>query len=335
MSENTTERQRIMSGIQPTGNLHLGRYFGAIQNWVRLQEDYDCYYCVVNYHAITMPYNPIKLREASWKVVFDLLACGVKPEYLFIQSMVPEHTELAWILGAFTSYGYLTRMTQFKDKGAQATASSKDAYVSSALFTYPVLQAADIMLYNAHKVPVGKDQEQHLELTRNIAQRFNMQTGSDYFNVPEALYTKFAKIMSTADPTIKMSASKGDKHNIDVFATPERMKKQIMSAVTDSGEARDTMSPGVENLFQLLQACEATALHDELLESYKNGSLQYGHLKGEVAQTVVNYTQPMRDRRAELHANRKEIKNQIKSSGYDIRQKAIARLKEVKQLAGL
>ena len=331
-----SEKQRIMSGIQPTGNLHIGRYFGAIQNWVNLQDEYECFYCVVNYHAITMPYKPDKLRQASWDVVFNLIACGVKPEYLFIQSMVPEHTELGWILGAFTSYGYLSRMTQFKDKSVQATGTSKDAYISSALFTYPVLQAADILIYNAHKVPVGKDQEQHLELTRNIAQRFNQQTNSDYFNVPEALYTPFAKILSTADPTIKMSASKGDKHNIDVFADPARMKKQIMSAVTDSGDQTEgVMSPGVENLFSLLKATNENELHATLMQDYQNGNLQYGHLKGEVATALINFTQPMRDKREELLSNRKAVKNQIKSSGYDIRQKAIQRLKEVKDLAGL
>ena len=329
-------KQRIMSGIQPTGNLHLGRYFGAIQNWVHLQEEYECYFCVVNYHAITMPYNPKKLRQSSWDVIFNLLACGVNPDYLFIQSMVPEHTELGWILGAFCSHGYLSRMTQFKDKAIQSQETSKDAYISSALFTYPVLQAADILIYNAHKVPVGKDQEQHLELTRNIAQRFNQQTNSEYFNAPEALYTQFAKIMSTADPSIKMSASKGDKHNIDLFADPARMRKQIMSAVTDSGQqVGEEMSPGVANLFALLRASEAQDEHDNLLGDYKSGSLQYGHLKEKVADAVISFSDPMRAKRAELFANKKEIKNQIKSSGYSIRQKAIARLKEVKELAGL
>jgi tryptophanyl-tRNA synthetase len=329
-------KERIMSGIQPTGNLHLGRYFGAIQNWVHLQEDYECYYCVVNYHAITMPYNPRKLRENSWDVVFNLLACGVKPEYLFIQSMVPEHTELGWILGAFCSYGYLSRMTQFKDKSIQSQETSKDSYISSALFTYPVLQAADILIYNAHKVPVGKDQEQHLELTRNIAQRFNQQTNSEYFNAPEALYTQFPKIMSTADPTIKMSASKGDKHNIDVFADPARIRKQIMSAITDSGELSEgQMSPGVENLFTLLRAAQQQDVHDNLMETYNNGNLQYGHLKQKVADAVIDYTEPIRIKRAELNANKKDIKNQIKSSGFNIRKKAAERLKEVKDLAGL
>ena len=329
-------RERIMSGIQPTGKLHLGRYFGAVQNWVRLQEEYECYYCVVNYHAITMPYKPDKLRTATWDVIFNLLACGVNPDYLFIQSMVPEHTELSWILGAFCSYGNLSRMTQFKDKAQQSQATDKDAHISSALFTYPVHQAADILIYNAHKVPVGKDQEQHLELTRNIAQRFNQITGSDYFNAPEALYTEFAKIMSTADPNIKMSASKGEKHGIDVFAEPDRIRKQIMSAVTDSGQNNtDEMSPGVANLFNLLKAAEAVDTRAELLEAYSQGNLQYGHLKEKVADALITYTNPLRQKRAELLANRKEIKNQIKASGKAIRSIASERLREIKSLAGL
>ncbi len=329
-------KERIMSGIQPTGNLHLGRYFGAVQNWVRLQEEYECYYCVVNYHAITMPYKPTKLREASWDVVFNLLACGVNPEYLFIQSMVPEHAELGWILGAFCSYGNLSRMTQFKDKAQQAQEYAKDTHISSALFTYPVLQAADILIYNAHKVPVGKDQEQHLELTRNIAQRFNQITNSEYFNAPEALYTEFAKIMSTADPTIKMSASKGDKHNIDVFADPARMRKQIMSAVTDSGQAETSeMSPGIKNLFTLLRATGEIDKHDSLLEDYEKGNMQYGYLKTEVADAVISFTDQLREKRQELLADKKAIKNKIKASGHNIRQKAIQRLREVKDLAGL
>lgn len=325
-----------MSGIQPTGNLHLGNYFGAIRNWVHLQDNYECYYCVVNYHAITMPYKPKKLREITWDIVFNLLACGVKPEYLFIQSMVPEHTELGWILGAFCSYGYLGRMTQFKDKSQQSATVSGDNYISSALFTYPVLQAADILIYNAHKVPVGKDQEQHLELTRNIAQRFNQQTGVDYFNVPEALYTAFPKILSTADPNMKMSSSKGEKHNISLFAEPARIRKQIMSAVTDSGtDQGEEMSPGVANLFSLLRAAEAMDVHDELMEDYRKSNLQYGRLKQVVADRIIDYTQPVRDRRKELNAHRNEVKTQIKQSGKRIREVAIQRLKEVKDIAGL
>lgn len=250
-------KKRILSGIQPTGNLHFGRYFGAVSNWVNLQETYHCFYCVVDYHAMTMPFVPAKLRENSWELAINLLAAGINPENLFIQSMVPEHTELSWIMNCYASYGQLSRMTQFKDKSAQAQESGSDDFISAALFDYPVLQAADILIYKAHYVPVGKDQEQHVEFTRNIAQRFNNQTGKEYFVLPEALFTEFPKIMSTADPTRKMSASLGEKHNIDVFADPERIRKQVRSAVTDTGDTpAGTMSPGVENLFTLLNACK-------------------------------------------------------------------------------
>ena len=226
-------KKRILSGIQPTGNLHFGRYFGAVSNWVNLQETYHCFYCVVDYHAMTMPFVPAKLRENSWELAINLLAAGINPENLFIQSMVPEHTELSWIMNCYASYGQLSRMTQFKDKSAQAQESGSDDFISAALFDYPVLQAADILIYKAHYVPVGKDQEQHVEFTRNIAQRFNNQTGKEYFVLPEALFTEFPKIMSTADPTRKMSASLGEKHNIDVFADPERIRKQVENSEDD------------------------------------------------------------------------------------------------------
>ena len=154
--------KRGLSCIQPTGDIHLGNYLGAIQNWTRLQNEYDCVFGVVDYHSITMPYDPIKLRTNTWNMIFQTLACGVNHELLFVQSLIPEHAELCWILGAVTSYGDLTRMTQFKDKTEQVKAKDKDALVSGGLFYYPVLQAADILIYHADYVPVGKDQEQHL-----------------------------------------------------------------------------------------------------------------------------------------------------------------------------
>ena len=150
------DKKRILSGIQPTGNMHFGRYFGAVRNWVELQEKYECYYCVVDYHAMTMPYDPKKLRQNSWDLAINLLSVGIKPENLFIQSMIPEHTELAWILNCFASYGQITRMTQFKDKSAQ-NQEKGEGFISLGLFSYPALQAADILIYNAHYVPVGKD----------------------------------------------------------------------------------------------------------------------------------------------------------------------------------
>ncbi|MEM9834935.1 MAG: tryptophan--tRNA ligase [Bacteroidota bacterium] len=329
-------RKTILSGIQPTGKLHFGRYFGAVENWKKLQEDYDCLYMVVNYHAMTMPFSAKKLAENSWDLVFNLLACGIKPQNLFIQSLVPEHAELGWILGCFTSYGQLTRMTQFKDKSAQNNESGKEGFISSGLFTYPALQAADILIYKATVVPVGKDQEQHLELTRNIAQRFNHFAGKEYFELPEPLYTKVPKVMSTADPTRKMSASLGDKHNIDVFAEEKVIRKQIRSAVTDTGDqAEGVMSPGVENLFSLLAASGREEAHQSLLLDYKSGTLKYADLKEEVANGLVSISIDIRENLAALKADRKAVKNQIKASSFEIRKRAQATVKEVKALCGL
>lgn len=325
----------VLSCIQPTGKLHLGRYFGAIQNWVGLQEKYDSIYGVVNYHAMTMPYDINKLIKSTWDLTFDLIACGLDPQRIFIQSLVPEHTELAWILNTMTSYGELSRMTQFKDKSAQVQETAKSGFISSALYTYPVLQAADILIYKAHFVPVGKDQEQHLELTRNVAQRFNHTVGKEYFNLPEPLFTEIPKVMSTADPTKKMSASLGEKHHIDLFATPEKITKQIRSAVTDTGEVTEVMSPGVENLFSLLKASGHTEEYDQLLTTYHDGNLQYGSLKQVVAEALVDLTNPIRERRSEIVANKKAVKEQVRTSSIEIRKRAQQTLAEVKDLVGL
>ncbi len=325
----------VLSCIQPTGKLHLGRYFGAIQNWVNLQDQYNCFYGVVNYHAMTMPYDIKKLIPATWELTFDLVACGLDPERIFIQSLIPEHQELSWIFNTMTGYGELSRMTQFKDKSQQVQSSKKDAFISSALYTYPVLQAADILIYKADYVPVGKDQEQHLELTRNIAQRFNHVIKKEYFTLPEPLFTEVAKVMSTADPTRKMSASLGEKHHIDLFAEPSRIKKQIKSAVTDTGERTGEMSPGVANLFSLLKAAGALSDHDTLLEDYNKGTLQYGHLKDVVANALVDLTTTFRERKAEIKADKKRVKAQIRESSAEIRKVAITTLLEVKELVGL
>ena len=326
----------ILSGIQPTGKLHFGRYFGAVENWKRLQDEYDCLYMVVNYHAMTMPFTAKKLAENSWELCFNLMACGIEAENIFIQSLVPEHTELAWILNCFTSYGQLTRMTQFKDKSARNEELGDQGFISAGLFTYPALQAADILIYRAGLVPVGKDQEQHLELTRNIAQRFNNFAGKEYFPVPEALYTTVQKVMSTADPNRKMSASLGDKHNIDVFAEEKRIRKQVGSAVTDSGDTDPgTMSAGVANLFQLLEASGRGEAHASLLQDYENGSLRYADLKEEVANGLVAISSTIRANLAELKKDRRAVKNQLKQSSYEIRKRAQATIVEVKEICGL
>jgi tryptophanyl-tRNA synthetase len=330
------EKKRVLSCIQPTGDMHFGNYFGAVQNWVKLQEQYKCFYGIVDYHAMTMPYDAKKLRENTWNLAFNLLACGVDINNIFIQSMVPEHAELNWILSCSCSYGQLSRMTQFKDKMQQVQEGDKDGFISAGLFGYPVLQAADILIYKADFVPVGKDQEQHLELSRNIAQRFNNNFKQDFFTLPEPLFTEVPKVMSPANPLKKMSKSLGPKHYIDVFADEKRIRKQVRSAVTDTGEATNgEMSPGIFNLFELLKATNKMDERQTLMEKYENGSLKYVELKDTVADALIELNTTFRNKKEELQANRKDVKNQIKSSAYEIRKVAKETLREVKSLTGL
>ena len=334
--------KRVLSCIQPTGNLHLGNYFGAVQNWVNLQKTYKCLYGVVDYHAMTTPYKPADLRENTWKMTFQLLACGIEPQNLFIQSLIPEHTELCWILSCATSFGELQKMTQFKDKRGQLEEKDNQALTSAGLFYYPVLQAADILIYKADYVPVGKDQEQHLELSRNIAARFNHQVGKDYFAHPEPLFTEFLKLLSPADPTRKMSKSLGEKHYINLFADANQIRKQIKSAVTDTAleisentEGVSKMSAGVENLFMLLKACDKMDVHAEFMTDYNNGVRQYGNLKTAVADAVIEFVEPIKIRLNELKSRENDVKMMIKDSSADIRKVAQATLKEVKELVGI
>ena len=330
------KRKQVFSGIQPTGDLHFGNYFGAVKNWVQLQEKYDCIYCVVDYHAMTMPYQVKKLRTNTWGLIFNLLATGVHPENLFIQSLVPEHSELCWIFNCFTTFGEASKMTQFKDKSLQNKEGGSNNYISVGLFDYPVLQAADILIYRADYVPVGKDQEQHLELSRNIAQRFNHQVGKEYFVLPETLFTEVPKLMSPADPTRKMSKSLGEKHYINLFADEARIRKQIKSAVTDTGDTPEgEISPGIANLFELLKACEKQEAHDSLMEDYIAGNLKYVDLKESVANALVELSAQFKERKAVLQADKKEVKNKIKASSAEIRKQAQQTIKEVKELTGL
>lgn len=328
--------KEVLSAIQPTGDMHYGNYFGAVQNWVRLQEKYDCAFGVVDYHAMTMPYDHKKLRNNTWELITNLIAVGIHPENLFIQSLIPEHTELSWILNCFTSYGQLTRMTQFKDKSAKSSEDSGEGFVSSGLLNYPVLQAADILLYRPKYVPVGKDQEQHLELTRNIAQRFNAQMGVNYLPVVEALFTPASKIRSTADPTKKMSKSAGEKHYISVFSDEARIRKQIRSAVTDTGEHKEgEMSEGVDNLFGLLIAAGKNEIHQTLMNAYLGGTLRYADLKEEVANALVEISNGFIARKQEINSDKKALKEQIKQSSSEIRKIAQETIREVKELSGL
>ncbi|MDP3995322.1 MAG: tryptophan--tRNA ligase [bacterium] len=288
----------IFSGIQPTGSLHLGNYLGAIKQWTELQDEHECLFCIVDYHALTVAYDPKKLAERIGEIALDLIACGVDPDKatLFVQSQVPEHTELGWIFNTLTPIGELERMTQYKDKSKQ----HKDN-INAGLFTYPVLQAADVLLYKANTVPVGEDQVQHVELMRVIAKKFNKTFGT-LFPEPKPLLTESKRVMSLADPAKKMSKSLGDKHYIALSDSDEVIRKKVRSAVTAT-EGGDK-SPGVENLFGILEALGGNDLARELKSQRKKGSLQYSDLKDVVANTIIGNLSPIRERRAELEQER-------------------------------
>jgi tryptophanyl-tRNA synthetase len=330
-------KKSVLSCIQPTGDIHIGNYFGAVRNWVNIQEKYDCVYGVVDLHAMTMPYSSKDLRQNTLNMFTDLMAAGLDPErsVLFVQSLVPQHTELTWIFSCVTSYGELSRMTQFKDKSDQLESEGRNAFVSAGLFTYPVLQAADILIYKADFVPVGKDQEQHLELSRNIAVRFNHQFG-EYFPEPKPLYTEVPKLMSLADPTKKMSKSLGDRHYIGLFEPEENIRKKVRSAVTDTGgQAGETMSPGVMNLFTIIKACEKKDAFSSLMEDYNRGNLKYKDLKEVAADALVELTRPFRLKREELQKDTEGMKKLVTRSSEKARDFAERTLNDVRELTGL
>jgi tryptophanyl-tRNA synthetase len=285
---------RVLSGIQPTSDsFHLGNYLGALRYWVALQDDHDAFYCVVDLHAITMGHEPEALRRRSRASAAQLLALGLDPSRctLFVQSHVQEHAELGWILGCITGMGEASRMTQFKDKSARGGADS----ASVGLFTYPILQAADILMYHADRVPVGEDQRQHLELTRDLAQRFNTRFGQT-FTVPEPYIQKSsAKILDLQDPTAKMSKSL-PTGCLDLLDDPAVLRKRVRSAVTDSGR-EVTFDPvekaGVSNLLTIYSGVTGGAV-DDLVAAYEGKG--YGDLKRDLADAVADFVQPIQER---------------------------------------
>ena len=291
--ENTVEKKkRIFSGIQPSGELTLGSYMGAIRNWVDLQDEYDCLYCIVDMHAITVRQDPATLRRRSVNQLAQYIACGLDPKknIMFIQSHVPQHAELSWILGCYTQFGELSRMTQFKAKAKQHADN-----ITAGLFTYPVLMAADILLYQADLVPVGEDQRQHVEITRNIAQRFNGIYG-DVFTMPEAYIPKVAaRVMSLSEPEKKMSKSSPNENSfVLVMDKPEAIMRKFKRAITDSegGIYRSPEKPGVTNLIEIYSA--VTGMTPEAVENEFNGK-GYGVFKPAVGEAVVEALRPIRE----------------------------------------
>lgn len=310
MTENVSEtknRQRVLSGLQPTADsFHLGNYLGAVKSMVELQQDYDAFYFIPDMHAITVEQDPKVLRERTFVAAAQLIALGIDPDksVLFVQSQVPEHAELTWILNCMTGFGEASRMTQFKDKSQK----QGKAQTTVGLFDYPILMAADILLYNAHLVPVGEDQKQHLELTRNLAERFNSRFGKT-FVVPEPFIVKgTAKIYDLQDPTSKMSKS-GDnpKGIINLLDNPKTSAKRIRSAVTDNDGfiAFDPENkPGVSNLLSIQSALTDTPI-DSLVAGYEGHG--YGDLKKDTADALTEFVTPLRARVDEILSDKAEL----------------------------
>ena len=293
-------RPRVLSGIQPTADsFHLGNYLGALRQWVALQDSYDAFYCVVDLHAITVRQDPAALRRRTRIAAAQLFGAGLDPDSstVFVQSHVPEHTELAWVLECLTGFGEASRMVQFKDKSAKQGADS----ASVGLFTYPILQAADILLYQADQVPVGEDQRQHLELTRDLAQRFNHRFGPT-FTVPRPyILAEVAKITDLDNPTAKMGKSTSSPQGIiDVLEDPASVRKKISRAVTDSGteiRADEEAKPGITNLLRIYSALTGESVPD--LERRYAGQ-GYGTFKKDVAEVVVAAFAPVRERTEQM-----------------------------------
>lgn len=296
----TTGKKRIFSGVQPSGNLTIGNYLGALQQWVAEQEVYDCLFCVVDLHALTTPQDPEQLRAKTREVAALYIASGIDPEKatIFIQSHVPAHAELSWILTCFSPLGWLNRMTQFKDKAAKQAQDS----VGAGLLLYPALMAADILLYQTHAVPVGDDQRQHLEYTRDLAQRFNHLYG-DTFVVPEAMIPKEgARIMGLDNPLAKMSKSDPSEHHaIYLLDPPSALKKKIMRATTDSGReivfSDEPERAGVNNLLTIYHALTGLS-KDEIVASFDGKG--YGDLKKAVLEQVTERLTPLQTRYNQL-----------------------------------
>ncbi len=330
MSEN--QKKIVFSGIQPTGNLHLGNYLGAIQRWVADQDKYDSIFCVVDLHAITVPQDPKALRAQTRELVAMLMACGLDPQrcVLFVQSHVTAHAELAWILNCITPVGWLERMTQYKEKAARQES------VSTGLLDYPVLQAADILLYQADLVPVGEDQRQHIELTRDIAGRFNYLYG-ETFKLPQALIAeRGARIMGLDDPTVKMSKSIDRRyHAVHLLDEPDEIRAAVRRAVTDSGReivfSDDPAKAGVNNLLTIYQLLTGQSQR-EIEEHFANKG--YGDLKNEVAEVIIEALRPIQRRYRELTADPAIIDEVLKKGAAEARRRSTPTLRTVKERVG-
>lgn len=322
----------ILSGIAPSGRLTLGNYLGALRGWVGLQQDFDCYYVLVDLHAITVRQDPKTFGDRCLDFIAQYIACGIDPvkSAIFVQSHVAEHSELAWILNCFTQMGELNRMTQYKDKSQKHSEN-----INAGLFTYPVLMAADILLYQATHVPVGDDQKQHLELTRDIAQRFNNLYG-EVFTVPQPLIPPVgARVMSLQDPTKKMSKSDASDGNVvALLDTPDDIVRKIKRAVTDSGSeiVATPEKPGVSNLLNIL-----SALSGETVSALENrySSAGYGRLKADVAESVVSAIDPIQRRYRDIRSDVEGLRLTLQEGAEKAKRRARQTIDSVSTALGL
>ena len=322
---------RIFSGIQPSGALHIGNYLGAIKRWVVQQHEADSIFCIVDMHAITVPQDPVALRDSTRELAAGLFAAGLDPAQmaLFVQSHISAHAELAWILNCFTPMGWLERMTQFKDKAAREGTER----ASAGLFTYPALMAADILLYDTNLVPVGEDQKQHIELTRDVAERINTRFG-EVFVLPEpSISAEGARIMSLTEPTRKMAKSEPDGA-LALLDSSDVNRKKIMRAVTDSGrEIRfDEDRPGLHNLLEIYHLLSEES-HEAIEERFSGKG--YGDLKKALAELVVESLRPIQERYVELLANPDHLDELLRAGAARVEPIARATLKRAKTAVGL
>lgn len=330
------EKKRVFSGIQPTGNVHLGNYLGAFKNWVEHQDEKENYFCVVDLHSLTVPQDPEELRQETLSLVAILLAAGLDPDKctLFIQSHVQAHAEGCWLLNCVTPLGWLQRMTQYKDK------SARQESVLTGLLDYPVLMAGDIIFYDAHEVPVGDDQKQHVELARDIAQRFNSLYQEDFFVVPQPVIPKVgARVMGLDDPTSKMSKSLAFArgHVVRVLDDPKEIERSFKRAVTDSGReirfSDDPEKAGVNNLLGIYQA--VTGKNKEAVEADFADARGYGDLKKRVAEVTIEMLRPLQERYTQLMADPAELDRLLAKGADQARAVSQPKVDQMKQLMGL
>lgn len=325
------KRKIIFSGTQPSGKITLGNYLGALRNWVKLQDTHEAVYCVVDAHAITVRQNPADLRRQTLELFAQFIACGLDPDksVIFVQSHVPQHAELAWILGCYTMFGELSRMTQFKDKSA-----SHADNINAGLFTYPVLMAADILLYQADLVPVGQDQKQHVELARDVAQRFNGVYG-DVFTVPEPYIPEVgARVMSLTEPEKKMSKSSENANSyVLMMDKPEDVLRKFKRAVTDSGEGicRAPGKPGISNLIDIYAACTGKTAGQVEAEFAGRG---YGEFKSAVGEAVAELLRPVREETERLLADKGELERLYRQGAEKAGNMAFRTLAKVQKKVG-